>query len=65
MVLAKPEHENRFSHVFCDSVKTGIANALGLFKAFFHLKIIRNCKASKVAIFVVHKKLSVCVCMCL
>uniref|UniRef100_A0A673MJC4 phosphatidylinositol-3,4,5-trisphosphate 5-phosphatase n=1 Tax=Sinocyclocheilus rhinocerous TaxID=307959 RepID=A0A673MJC4_9TELE len=29
VVLAKPEHENRFSHVFCDSVKTGIANALG------------------------------------
>ncbi|KAK3557433.1 hypothetical protein QTP70_026637 [Hemibagrus guttatus] len=29
VVLAKPEHENRISHVFCDSVKTGIANALG------------------------------------
>uniref|UniRef100_A0A4W4EFR8 phosphatidylinositol-3,4,5-trisphosphate 5-phosphatase n=1 Tax=Electrophorus electricus TaxID=8005 RepID=A0A4W4EFR8_ELEEL len=29
VVLAKPEHENRISHIFCDSVKTGIANALG------------------------------------
>lgn len=29
IVLAKPEHENRISHIFCDSVKTGIANALG------------------------------------
>lgn len=29
VVLAKPEHENRFSHIFSDSVKTGIANALG------------------------------------
>ncbi|KAI4892022.1 hypothetical protein NFI96_034231 [Prochilodus magdalenae] len=29
VVLAKPEHENRISHVFSDSVKTGIANALG------------------------------------
>ncbi|CAJ1059816.1 phosphatidylinositol 3%2C4,5-trisphosphate 5-phosphatase 1 isoform X1 [Xyrichtys novacula] len=29
MVLAKPEHENRISHVFSDSVKTGIANTLG------------------------------------
>ncbi|KAJ8277064.1 hypothetical protein GJAV_G00071080 [Gymnothorax javanicus] len=29
MVLAKPEHENRISHVFSNSVKTGIANALG------------------------------------
>lgn len=29
MVLAKPEHENRISHIFSDSVKTGIANTLG------------------------------------
>ncbi|XP_051562601.1 phosphatidylinositol 3,4,5-trisphosphate 5-phosphatase 1-like isoform X2 [Myxocyprinus asiaticus] len=29
VVLAKPEHENRISHVFSGSVKTGIANALG------------------------------------
>ncbi|XP_028817201.1 phosphatidylinositol 3,4,5-trisphosphate 5-phosphatase 1 isoform X2 [Denticeps clupeoides] len=29
VVLAKPEHENRISHVFSNSVKTGIANALG------------------------------------
>ncbi|XP_048832199.1 phosphatidylinositol 3,4,5-trisphosphate 5-phosphatase 1 [Brienomyrus brachyistius] len=29
VVLAKPEHENRISHIFSDSVKTGIANALG------------------------------------
>ncbi|XP_037530930.1 phosphatidylinositol 3,4,5-trisphosphate 5-phosphatase 1 [Nematolebias whitei] len=29
VVLAKPEHENRISHVFSDSVKTGIANTLG------------------------------------
>lgn len=44
MVLAKPEHENRFSHVFSDSVKTGIANALGLFIAFFHKHLIGNVK---------------------
>ncbi|XP_061744534.1 phosphatidylinositol 3,4,5-trisphosphate 5-phosphatase 1 isoform X2 [Nerophis ophidion] len=29
LVLAKPEHENRISHVCSDSVKTGIANTLG------------------------------------
>ncbi|XP_053178161.1 phosphatidylinositol 3,4,5-trisphosphate 5-phosphatase 1 isoform X1 [Scomber japonicus] len=29
IVLAKPEHENRISHIFSDSVKTGIANTLG------------------------------------
>ncbi|XP_061895446.1 phosphatidylinositol 3,4,5-trisphosphate 5-phosphatase 1 isoform X3 [Entelurus aequoreus] len=29
VVLAKPEHENRISHVCSDSVKTGIANTLG------------------------------------
>lgn len=29
IVLVKPEHENRISHVFSDSVKTGIANTLG------------------------------------
>ncbi|XP_039618630.1 phosphatidylinositol 3,4,5-trisphosphate 5-phosphatase 1 [Polypterus senegalus] len=29
VVLAKPEHENRISHIFVDSVKTGIANTLG------------------------------------
>ncbi|XP_041647528.1 phosphatidylinositol 3,4,5-trisphosphate 5-phosphatase 1 isoform X2 [Cheilinus undulatus] len=29
IVLARPEHENRISHVFSDSVKTGIANTLG------------------------------------
>ncbi|XP_057696431.1 phosphatidylinositol 3,4,5-trisphosphate 5-phosphatase 1 isoform X2 [Corythoichthys intestinalis] len=29
LILAKPEHENRISHVFSDSVKTGIANTLG------------------------------------
>ncbi|KAJ0065255.1 hypothetical protein NL108_006605 [Boleophthalmus pectinirostris] len=29
VVLAKPEHENKISHVFSDSVKTGIANTLG------------------------------------
>ncbi|CAG05651.1 unnamed protein product, partial [Tetraodon nigroviridis] len=29
IVLAKPEHENRISHVLSDSVKTGIANTLG------------------------------------
>ncbi|XP_062306848.1 phosphatidylinositol 3,4,5-trisphosphate 5-phosphatase 1 [Osmerus eperlanus] len=29
VVLAKPEHENRISHISCDSVKTGIANTLG------------------------------------
>uniref|UniRef100_A0A665U1Z2 phosphatidylinositol-3,4,5-trisphosphate 5-phosphatase n=1 Tax=Echeneis naucrates TaxID=173247 RepID=A0A665U1Z2_ECHNA len=29
VVLTKPEHENRISHLFSDSVKTGIANTLG------------------------------------
>ncbi|XP_043926521.1 phosphatidylinositol 3,4,5-trisphosphate 5-phosphatase 1 isoform X2 [Protopterus annectens] len=29
VVLAKPEHENRISHICTDSVKTGIANTLG------------------------------------
>lgn len=29
VVLAKPEHENRISHIYSDSVKTGIANTLG------------------------------------
>uniref|UniRef100_A0A3B4B2S6 phosphatidylinositol-3,4,5-trisphosphate 5-phosphatase n=1 Tax=Periophthalmus magnuspinnatus TaxID=409849 RepID=A0A3B4B2S6_9GOBI len=29
VVLAKPEHENKISHIFSDSVKTGIANTLG------------------------------------
>lgn len=29
VVLAKPEHENRISHIFCHNVRTGIANALG------------------------------------
>lgn len=29
IILAKPQHENRISHVFSDSVKTGIANTLG------------------------------------
>lgn len=29
IVLAKPEHENRISHVFSDSVATGIANTFG------------------------------------
>uniref|UniRef100_A0A8C4HNY1 phosphatidylinositol-3,4,5-trisphosphate 5-phosphatase n=1 Tax=Dicentrarchus labrax TaxID=13489 RepID=A0A8C4HNY1_DICLA len=29
VVLAKPEHDNRISHIFTDSVKTGIANTLG------------------------------------
>ncbi|XP_076009366.1 phosphatidylinositol 3,4,5-trisphosphate 5-phosphatase 1 [Genypterus blacodes] len=29
VVLARPEHENRISHVFSNSVKTGIANTLG------------------------------------
>ncbi|CAL1593254.1 unnamed protein product [Knipowitschia caucasica] len=29
VVLVKPEHENKISHVFSDSVKTGIANTLG------------------------------------
>ncbi|KAM3619855.1 uncharacterized protein V6R79_014724 [Siganus canaliculatus] len=29
IILVKPEHENRISHVFSDSVKTGIANTLG------------------------------------
>ena len=29
VVLAKPEHENRISHIFSDIVKTGIANTLG------------------------------------
>ncbi|KAM9832665.1 phosphatidylinositol 3,4,5-trisphosphate 5-phosphatase 1 [Neosynchiropus ocellatus] len=29
IVLAKPEHENRISHIVSDSVKTGIANTLG------------------------------------
>lgn len=29
MVLAKPEHENRISHICTDNVKTGIANTLG------------------------------------
>lgn len=28
-MLAKPEHENRISHVCTDNVKTGIANTLG------------------------------------
>lgn len=28
-VLAKPEHENRISHVCTNNVKTGIANTLG------------------------------------
>lgn len=31
IVLAKPEHENRISHIFCHYVKTGIANTLGMF----------------------------------
>lgn len=29
MVLAKPEHQRRISHVHTSSVKTGIANTLG------------------------------------
>lgn len=29
IILVKPEHENRISHIFSDSVKTGIANTLG------------------------------------
>ncbi|XP_068175791.1 phosphatidylinositol 3,4,5-trisphosphate 5-phosphatase 1 isoform X2 [Antennarius striatus] len=29
VVLVKPEHENRISHVFSNCVKTGIANTLG------------------------------------
>ncbi|XP_007902681.1 phosphatidylinositol 3,4,5-trisphosphate 5-phosphatase 1 isoform X2 [Callorhinchus milii] len=29
VIFAKPEHENRISHVSTNSVKTGIANALG------------------------------------
>lgn len=29
LLLVKPEHENRISHVFSDCVKTGIANTLG------------------------------------
>ncbi|XP_014377747.1 phosphatidylinositol 3,4,5-trisphosphate 5-phosphatase 1 isoform X2 [Alligator sinensis] len=29
VVLAKPEHENRISHISTDNVKTGIANTLG------------------------------------
>ncbi|XP_072294353.1 phosphatidylinositol 3,4,5-trisphosphate 5-phosphatase 1 [Eucyclogobius newberryi] len=29
VVLVKPEHENKISHIFSDSVKTGIANTLG------------------------------------
>lgn len=29
VVLAKPEHENRISHICTDTVKTGIANTLG------------------------------------
>ncbi|XP_053453105.1 phosphatidylinositol 3,4,5-trisphosphate 5-phosphatase 1 isoform X1 [Nycticebus coucang] len=29
VVLAKPEHENRVSHICTDNVKTGIANTLG------------------------------------
>uniref|UniRef100_A0A2K5F0I5 phosphatidylinositol-3,4,5-trisphosphate 5-phosphatase n=1 Tax=Aotus nancymaae TaxID=37293 RepID=A0A2K5F0I5_AOTNA len=29
VVLAKPEHENRISHICTDNVKTGIANTLG------------------------------------
>ncbi|XP_059805287.1 phosphatidylinositol 3,4,5-trisphosphate 5-phosphatase 1 isoform X3 [Hypanus sabinus] len=29
VILAKPEHENRISHISTSSVKTGIANALG------------------------------------
>lgn len=29
VVLVKPEHENRISHVSTSSVKTGIANTLG------------------------------------
>lgn len=28
-MLAKPEHENRISHICTDNVKTGIANTLG------------------------------------
>lgn len=65
MVLAKPEHENRFSHVFSDSVKTGIANALGLFIAFFPKTFNRKCKASCISYFVVCKKLIMCVYVCL
>ena len=29
VVLVKPEHRNRISHVQTDSVKTGIGNTLG------------------------------------
>lgn len=29
VVLVKPEHERRISHVHTSSVKTGIANTLG------------------------------------
>nr|XP_033814736.1 phosphatidylinositol 3,4,5-trisphosphate 5-phosphatase 1 [Geotrypetes seraphini] len=29
VILAKPEHENRISHIWTDTVKTGIANRLG------------------------------------
>uniref|UniRef100_A0A3Q0RCK6 phosphatidylinositol-3,4,5-trisphosphate 5-phosphatase n=1 Tax=Amphilophus citrinellus TaxID=61819 RepID=A0A3Q0RCK6_AMPCI len=42
VVLAKPEHENRISHVFSDSVKTGIANTLGNIFFFFCCICRRN-----------------------
>lgn len=60
MVLAKPEHENRFSHVFSDSVKTGIANALGLLIAFSPKHLIGNALYST-SLYV--KKLIMCVCV--
>lgn len=45
VVLVKPEHENRISHVFSDSVKTGIANTLG--KQFhFSTSHLKSCPES-------------------
>ncbi|KAF3835755.1 hypothetical protein F7725_028313 [Dissostichus mawsoni] len=48
VVLAKPEHENRISHVFSDSVKTGIANTLGSSGSFLHVQpfIVWLCQQS-------------------
>lgn len=61
MVLAKPEHENRFSHVFSDSVKTGIANALGLLIAFSLKHLIGNAKQALYSTSLYVKKLIMCV----
>eukprot|EP00079_Xenopus_tropicalis_P036160 XP_017949931.1 PREDICTED: phosphatidylinositol 3,4,5-trisphosphate 5-phosphatase 1-like [Xenopus tropicalis] len=43
VVLAKPEHAHRISHVFTNSVKTGIANTLGRTQYFSFMFTLHQC----------------------